>query len=131
MVELTVLRKEIGEVRAVTSELRDARTELTNARVSLGEVARRVAGAEGAKATTARRVLARGSYGDEDAEVVPGENEYRAPRRAGPGRELRRRFEVKSAHWNGYGGALSANSLGFSVPLGPSPSRVRVEIESR
>lgn len=89
MVELTALRKEIGEVRAVTSELRDARTELTNARVSLGEVARRVAGAEGAKATTARRVLARGSYGDEDAEVVPGENEYRAPRRAGPGRETR------------------------------------------
>ena len=51
MVELTALRKEIGEVRAVTSELRDARTELTNARVSLGEVVQRVAGAEGAKAT--------------------------------------------------------------------------------
>ena len=37
----------------------------------------------------------------------------------------------KSAHLNGYGGALSFNSLGFSLPLGPSPSRVRVEIESR
>lgn len=92
MVELTALREEIGEVRAVTSELRDARTELTNARVSLGEVARRVAGAEGAKATPARRVLrvsARGSYGDEDAEVVSGDDKIRAPRRAGPGRETR------------------------------------------
>ena len=76
MVELTALREEIGEVRAVTSELRDARTELTNARVSLGEVARRVAGAEGAN-------------GDEDAEVVSGDEKIRAPRRAGPGRETR------------------------------------------
>ena len=54
MVELTALREEIGEVRAVTSELRDARTELTNARVSLGEVATR--GAEGAGAEGARVV---------------------------------------------------------------------------
>ena len=76
MVELTALREEIGEVRAVTSELRDARTELTNARVSLGEVVQRVAGAEGAN-------------GDEDAEVVSGDEKIRAPRRAGPGRETR------------------------------------------
>ena len=96
MAELTALRKEVGEVRAVTSELRDARTELTNARVSLREVTDRVANAEGAKAATGRRVLfTRGSDGDENAEVVmtsmktPGEMKQRAPRRAGPGRETR------------------------------------------
>ena len=86
MAELTALRKEVGEVRAVTSELRDARTELTNARVSLREVMENVAGAETAKATKGRRVLAIGSDGDE---VVLGEETSRAPRRAGPGRETR------------------------------------------
>jgi hypothetical protein len=86
MAELTALRKEVGEVRAVTSELRDARTELTNARVSLREVMEHVAGAETTKATRGRRVLASGSDGDE---VVPGEEKSRAPRRAGPGPETR------------------------------------------
>ena len=61
-----MVRKEVGEMRAITSELKDARTELLLSRLSLKEVADRLGGgASGHGVTTSgyhinRRMLRAG-----------------------------------------------------------------------
>jgi hypothetical protein len=70
MAELTTVRRDVGEMRAIKTELKEARTELLLARLSLKEVSDRLgAGASGRGVTSGgyhirhRRLLRGGDAG--------------------------------------------------------------------
>ena len=56
MVELTALRKEVGEMRAIEQELKEARSELMLARLSLKSAATKL-GKTGGEAVHSKRGL--------------------------------------------------------------------------
>jgi len=57
MAELTTVRKEVNEMRAIGSDLRDARAELVLARQALQDVAARAKGRGSSAGGTMRRAL--------------------------------------------------------------------------
>ena len=65
MVELTALRKEVGEMRAIEQELKEARSELMLARLSLKNTATKL-GKTGSEAVHSKRGLL-------DAELAEGD----------------------------------------------------------